>query len=1281
MALTFEIQRPLSTSWVDITAQVADSSLELERTAWSDDFGHAPDLLRARLRYDPGSDLGEVLWHADRRVPVRLRDGPTVLFRGAVMPTIRQAVEEVVGDVELEVVDQSWRLDRDCTSFAYQGYKVFDPSNTTQSIIHQRLVASGFEAAEIDDAVSITATVAHVARNAGDETELSIIAGLLKEYGYVIHFRPDGLFSVRPWRRSSVSATQTFDATNMRAGLTIERREISYEAVEIEWSEVGSGYNYLVYREHISENREGEFKGIVILPPGGYFPPGSSKRAVWQEFRTEWIESSDEDTALLAVTNPSLVYTADDDIEVVTEVYEPLRGRVVFRNIGSNNNARLWEFDIRGDVVFRRARHHSSAELRGRSGSARGGTSTTIILDAEASTVDDYYTGLNVEVDGVTRRITDYVGDTQTATVNAAWTDGNGDPATPANGAKYRIFSGTRAVEHVKADYIFDSATAADYAVGLRDAAEYGRLSFQFRVAAADAVDPGAIVRIKSDTPPIDVLTVVTRRRQILESPDHPLAELEAVGVGPLRRDDALEGDTVMSVVPASIIQRIDETKITPEEVVEGFDRGGGTTTPAAPVLQAWASGRAVRLTWDRQYLLTNLDYYELQVSQDGTNWYSLQNDGDDWADTADATTRHDAEEYRHVAIPLDGTDDYPSSRTLSYRVRRVTRAGDESAWSNTAQATAHAMTAGDLAGSIVSAAKIDPQRFLRGLDEGLDGYWSLDASDSEEIDDEEVHFTRDNAGLGRDLTINGTPTVVTGVSANAYEFADAQTTDYLIKSNLDTAGFSQWSLSVWLRLRSLPGTVVSYWVGGEQNAEHFRLHVTATGAVVIETRGGSTLATAAGAIAADGAWHHLVALRDTTAPSTAIWIDGTRRAAVDSTSDGAISGIGTLVVGQRQTSLGGGFNAADCLHGAVDEMRLYRRTLSEGEIRFLFMQPVGPQPGMIIGSRVVAETLLARHIHADTLNALVFRANENLRVGDTGWTAGSREDPTAGDLSAYLDRDEVALERHDGTNWIDIVRVLAGGSGAIAGKIGSVAVYDRNASPDRRAYIDGAMMQIAEWDGTAWKDFISLGRGTARITHRPTNTQDLKYGWIGLYNRNGDRGVYLGWGSSNGKAVYLNIEKALELVLSGGHFRPSPNNTLDLGTSSHRWRNLYAQKARIYGDLTVDGDLTVKDQLRAENGVRPHSVMHTNSNRSYNNMYDWLSPALPANGDRVLVNGGSYGTFGSGRDHLFSYAWRSNSSNIVMAALDYSPTRRAVSITYRNGRGATVYDGASGAW
>lgn len=122
------------------------------------------------------------------------------------------------------------------------------------------------------------------------------------------------------------------------------------------------------------------------------------------------------------------------------------------------------------------------------------------------------------------------------------------------------------------------------------------------------------------------------------------------------------------------------------EEVIYGFNKGDGTKTPNAPtLLRANSDGSMIFLSWDKHYTLTNFKYYEIQVSENGTDWYDLVFDGSDWGGTLDAKTIEYGQNILHTQIPYKEDD---SGRTLSYRVRTVTYEDVVSDWSNILSAT-----------------------------------------------------------------------------------------------------------------------------------------------------------------------------------------------------------------------------------------------------------------------------------------------------------------------------------------------------------------------------------------------------------------------------------------------------------------------------------------------------------------------------------------------------------------------------------------------------------------
>ena len=143
--------------------------------------------------------------------------------------------------------------------------------------------------------------------------------------------------------------------------------------------------------------------------------------------------------------------------------------------------------------------------------------------------------------------------------------------------------------------------------------------------------------------------------------------------------------------------------------VVTAIDKiVAGTTTPVQLTITRCEGGyKSIILQWLVQYNLMNFDHYEIQVSDDGSTWYSLEFDGSDWKDTLDADTDVVAPILVHVPIPFGGTEAAPTAVTLYYRMRHVTILGVASAWSATASDTTSLVQTGDIVANAVTSGKI----------------------------------------------------------------------------------------------------------------------------------------------------------------------------------------------------------------------------------------------------------------------------------------------------------------------------------------------------------------------------------------------------------------------------------------------------------------------------------------------------------------------------------------------------------------------------------------------
>ncbi len=81
-----------------------------------------------------------------------------------------------------------------------------------------------------------------------------------------------------------------------------------------------------------------------------------------------------------------------------------------------------------------------------------------------------------------------------------------------------------------------------------------------------------------------------------------------------------------------------------------------------------------------------------------------------------------------------------------------------------------------------------------------------------------------------------------------------------------------------------------------------------------------------------DGNWHHVVITR--SGASALLYLDGMQiGSAISVGGDQLEIDTGGLVIGQDQDTLGGNFHVNDCWAGAMDNIRIYNRSLDENEV------------------------------------------------------------------------------------------------------------------------------------------------------------------------------------------------------------------------------------------------------------------------------------------------------------------------------------------------------------
>jgi hypothetical protein len=327
------------------------------------------------------------------------------------------------------------------------------------------------------------------------------------------------------------------------------------------------------------------------------------------------------------------------------------------------------------------------------------------------------------------------------------------------------IVENTEKVSEYECQYITTEADAIILATGLSNFYRYGNKIITAR--SKDLFDIGAFVDVKEQYNLNFTIRCVIQEihtNAFLEEYTYRCVPIEAYVAGDVTTTVIRNQPTPVN--PGSVGNLLPDstTYVTHTEAIEGFDAGGGTTTPTTPVISKYQGVfKGTHLQWDKQLDLTNFDRYEVQVSDDLSDWYSLGFDLTDWKDTIDESTEWPTEWLTHP-VPHGGTPTAPTSLTLYYHVRRVTKEPQYSTWSTAVTVATSVIDTGDIAEDSIYANKIVASEIntllLRATDSVIVGNAGDNDSPAEgdlrtRIDDEVIRVAEQYTG-GAWSTVKG---------------------------------------------------------------------------------------------------------------------------------------------------------------------------------------------------------------------------------------------------------------------------------------------------------------------------------------------------------------------------------------------------------------------------------------------------------------------------------------------------------------------------------------------
>jgi len=171
----------------------------------------------------------------------------------------------------------------------------------------------------------------------------------------------------------------------------------------------------------------------------------------------------------------------------------------------------------------------------------------------------------------------------------------------------------------------------------------------------------------------------------------------------------------------------------------------------------------------------------------------------------------------------------------------------------------------------------------------------------------------------------------VAGKVCNAIDLIATGTSNYALLDEAILSGKSDFTISLWTKtIKTGNQSFISGATSGSGNELIFWFPSSSQFRPYLNNSQNGTLSTSS---IADNQWHHLVWSR--TGNQSCLYIDGSLEGCV-SQPTGALS-IASLVLGQEQDSVGGGFSSSQAADAIIDELMIFDAAISSTEVTQIF--------------------------------------------------------------------------------------------------------------------------------------------------------------------------------------------------------------------------------------------------------------------------------------------------------------------------------------------------------
>jgi hypothetical protein len=449
--------------------------------------------------------------------------------------------------------------------------------------------------------------------------------------------------------------------------------------------------------------------------------------------------------------------------------------------------------------------------------------------------------------------------------------------------------------------------------------------------------------------------------------------------------------------------------------VNDGWDEGIGVSVPTIPTgILAYSHLRDIVIKWNEQNNLTNPGYYEVKVTDTpGGPYYSLRFDGTNGGlDVLGDETPTYYPGIIHTNIPHAGTTDKPLSRTLYYRVRSVTKTEVFSDWSAEVSATTYPIVQSDVEENAIGNPQILPAAVTTESIDSTDFLTTPYGCIASNCLDEGIgDVAKDNSGSEHTLTKIGCVWSAGRVGQCLY--FDGVITDYLIENPFTGFPVDEWSISFWVKTNEAhPNTraIFSYATSTQANSI-LLIHDSSSGLSVVI----NNLTKITTIDYCDNLWHNIIVTWEKTSGSLKIYKDSILSLDTTHATGETLLSTGSVVWGQDQDSVGGGFEAIEAFKGYLDELRIFNKVLSPGEVADMFLMPHHPFGSLLnewnYATDSVTSQILSNVPGSEAVTSGTVNIKEFLTLNDESLVAYYSADNGSGNILH-----DHSTNKHDGT-------------------------------------------------------------------------------------------------------------------------------------------------------------------------------------------------------------------------------------------------------------------------